>query len=186
MKEEVEKAIKVLQSGGVLIYPTDTVWGIGCDATNEQAVTRVFDIKQRSESKSLIILVDGIDMLQNYIPFIPEVIYGILNESKRPTTVVYDHPKGLAPNVVAQDDTVAIRIVKHQFCEDLIHHFGKPIVSTSANISNLKTPGSFSEIDHSLLNRVDYIVNLPQKESQNRASQIIKVNDLGEIEYIRK
>jgi len=186
MKEAIEKAIKVLESGGVLIYPTDTIWGIGCDATNAQAVSRVFDIKQRSESKSLIILVDSIDMLQHYIPAIPEVIYGILNDAKRPTTVVYDHPKGLAPNVVAQDDSVAIRIVKHQFCEELIHDFGKPIVSTSANISNHKAPGTFSEIDHSLLNRVDYIVNLPQKEAQNMASQIIKVNDRGEIEYIRK
>lgn len=186
MKEAVEQAIKVLKSGGVLIYPTDTVWGIGCDATNTRAVSRVFDIKQRSESKSLVILVDSIDMLQKYIPLITEVIYKILNEAKRPTTIVYDHPKGLAPNVVAQDDTVAIRIVKHKFCEVLIHNFGKPIVSTSANISNHPTPGSFSEIDHSLLKQVDYIVNLPQKEAQNMASQIIKVNDLGEIEYIRK
>lgn len=186
MKEEVEQAIKILESGGVLIYPTDTVWGIGCDATNERAVTRVFEIKQRSESKSLIILVDSMEMLQNYIPVIPEAVSRILSEAKRPTTVVYDHPKGLAPNVVAQDDTVAIRIVRHEFCKDLIRNFGKPIVSTSANISDQKTPGSFGEIDHSLLNRVDYIVNLPQKEPQNTASQIIKVNDLGEIEYIRK
>lgn len=186
MKAAVEQAIEVLKSGGVLIYPTDTVWGIGCDATNTQAVSRVFDIKQRSESKSLVILVDSIDMLQKYIPVVPDVIYRILNEAKRPTTIVYDHPKGLAPNVVAQDDTVAIRMVKHKFCEDLIHNFGKPIVSTSANISNHPTPATFSEIDHSLLKQVDYIVNLPQKEAQNMASQIIKVNDLGEIEYIRK
>lgn len=186
MTKEIENAIKVLRSGGVLIYPTDTIWGIGCDATNEKAVARIFDMKQRSESKSLILLVDGLAMLKRYVPKFPGIIKTFLEEAERPTTVIYDHPKGLATNVVAQDDTVAIRIVKHEFCAQLIRELGKPLVSTSANISGHPPPGDFHEIHPSLLNKADYIVNLPLMKSQNTASQIIKVNDLGKIEYLRK
>lgn len=186
MKGEIKSAIEVLRAGGVLIYPTDTIWGIGCDATNESAVARVFDMKQRSESKSLIILVDSLAMLKQYVPEFPAIINVFLQKAERPTTVIYNKPRGLAPNVVAQDDTVAIRMVKHEFCEQLIHQFGKPLVSTSANISGHPAPGDFHEIDPSLLNKADYIVNLPLKKSQNTASQIIKVNDLGKIEYLRK
>lgn len=186
MKVEIKSAVEVLRSGGTLIYPTDTIWGIGCDATNEKAVARVFDMKQRSESKSLIILVDGLAMLKQYVPEFPKIIDAFLQRATRPTTVIYNGPRGLAPNVIAGDDTVAIRIVKHEFCEQLIHEFGKPLVSTSANISGHPAPGDFDEIDPSLLNKADYIVNLPLKKSQNTASQIIKVNDLGKIEYLRK
>ena len=186
MKTEIENTIKVLASGGTLIYPTDTIWGIGCDATNEKAVAKVFDLKQRSESKSLIILVDSISMLQRYIPNIPDEITRFLNKTKKPTTVIYNHPNGLAGNVVAADNTVAIRIVQNEFCKALIKEFGKPIVSTSANFSNQPSATRFDEIDPLLLKQVDYIVNLPAVESKNAASQIIKVGDLGEIEYIRK
>ena len=186
MKTEIENTIKVLASGGTLIYPTDTIWGIGCDATNEKAVAKVFDLKQRSESKSLIILVDSISMLELYIPNIPDEITRFLNKTKKPTTVIYNHPNGLAGNVVAADNTVAIRIVQNEFCKALIKEFGKPIVSTSANFSNQPSATRFDEIDPLLLKQVDYIVNLPAVESKNAASQIIKVGDLGEIEYIRK
>ena len=186
MKTEIENAIKVLSSGGIIIYPTDTIWGIGCDATNDKAVAKVFDLKQRSESKSLITLVDDINMLQLYIPDIPDEIPNFLNKAKRPTTVIYSHPTGLAENVIAADNTVAIRIVQNKFCKALIHEFGGPIVSTSANFSNQPSPARFDEIDPLLLKQVDYIVNLPAVESKNTASQIIKVGDLGEIEYIRK
>ncbi len=186
MKTEIKNAIKVLASGGTIIYPTDTIWGIGCDATNEKAVAKVFGLKQRSESKSLIILVDSISMLQLYIPIIPDAILRFLNETKRPTTVIYKHPNGLASNVVAADNTVAVRIVQNEFCKVLIHEFGGPIVSTSVNFSNQPSPAQFDEIDPLLLKQVDYIVNLPAVESKNTASQIIKVGDLGEIEYIRK
>lgn len=186
MKTEIERAIKILSSGGIIIYPTDTIWGIGCDATNEKAVAKVFDLKQRSESKSLITLVDGINMLQLYIPNIPDEIPKFLNKAKRPTTVIYNHPTGLAENVIAADNTVAIRIVQNKFCKALIHEFGRPIVSTSANFSNRPSPARFDEIDPLLLKQVDYIVNLPAVESKKTASQIIKVGDLGEIEYIRK
>jgi len=186
MKTEIENTIKVLASGGTIIYPTDTIWGIGCDATNDKAVAKVFDLKQRSESKSLIILVDSISMLQLYIPDIPDEIPSFLNKTMRPTSVIYNDPKGLASNVVAADNTVAVRIVQNKFCKALIREFGGPIVSTSVNLSNQPSPARFDEIDPLLLKQVDYIVNLPAVESKSTASQIIKVGDLGEIEYIRK
>ncbi len=186
MKEEINQSLKTLASGGTLIYPTDTIWGLGCDATNQAAVKKIYKIKNRSESKSLIILVDGMDMLRTYVSFFPEVVDKFLQTSIKPTTVIYSHPKGLAPNVVAADDTVAIRIVQNDFCRALIREFGKPIVSTSANFSGAPSPSSLDEIDPLLLKQVDYIVNLPAAESKNAASQIIKLNDLGEIEFLRK
>lgn len=186
MKEEIKQSLKTLASGGTLVYPTDTIWGLGCDATNQAAVKKIYKIKNRSESKSLIILVDGIAMLQDYVDSIPAIILEFLKTSTKPTTVIYNHPKGLAPNVVATDDTVAIRIVQNDFCRALIREFGKPIVSTSANFSGAPSPSSLDEIDPLLLKQVDYIVNLPAAESKNTASQIIKLNDLGEIEFLRK
>jgi len=186
MKAAVENAIKILESGGAIIYPTDTIWGLGCDATSQEAVKKIYKIKNRSESKSLIILVDGMDMLKKYVNAIPTEIEKFLRNASKPTTVIYCHPTGLAPNVIAADDTVAIRIVQSDFCKALIQAFGKPIVSTSANFSNQPSPSSFDEIDPLLLKQVDYIVNLPAAESKNSASQIIKLNNLGEIEFLRK
>ena len=186
MITEIENTKKVLKSGGLILYPTDTIWGIGCDATSELAVSKVFEMKQRAESKSLILLVDSMEMLQQYISEIPSNITHFLQTTERPTSVIYKHPKGLAPNVIAADDTVAIRIVQSDFCKALIREFSKPIVSTSANFSNQPSPSSFDEIDPLLLKQVDYIVNLPAVESKNSASQIIKLNDLGEIEFLRK
>ena len=186
MKVEVNLSLKNLASGGTLIYPTDTIWGLGCDATNQVAVKKIYKIKNRSETKSLIILVDGMDMLVKYIGEVPEAIEKFLKTATKPTTVIYKHPKGLAANVIASDHTVAIRIVQSDFCKALIQEFGGPIVSTSANFSNQPSASSFEEIDPLLLKQVDYIVNLPAAESENSASQIIKLNDLGEIEFLRK
>jgi len=185
MRDEINRALKVLKSGGTLIYPTDTIWGLGCDATNTKAVEKIYKIKNRPDSKSLIILVDGMEMLKEYISFVPEKVLEFLNTTKRPTTVVYNQPLGLAPNVVAYDDTVAIRIVQNNFCKALISELGKPIVSTSANFSGAPTPSGLHEIVPLLLKQVDYIVNLPAAESIITASQIIKLNDLGEIEFLR-
>ena len=186
MKAAVENAIKILESGGAIIYPTDTIWGLGCDATSQTAVKKIYKIKNRSESKSLIILVDGMEMLKKYVNAVPTEIEKFLRNASKPTTVIYCNPTGLAPNVIAADDTVAIRIVQSDFCKALIQAFGKPIVSTSANFSNQPSPSSFDEIDPLLLKQVDYIVNLPATEAKNSASQIIKLNDLGEIEFLRK
>ncbi|NOQ92402.1 MAG: threonylcarbamoyl-AMP synthase [Flavobacteriaceae bacterium] len=186
MNSEVLKAKQVLKQNGIIIYPTDTIWGIGCDATNKVAVAKIYKLKQRTETKSLIVLVDSWVMLEEYISKIPAKVSCIITGSSKPTSVVYDNPKGLAKNVIANDNTVAIRIVKDEFCKALIHQFGKPIVSTSANVSGKSAPKSFDEIEVSLLNKADYVVNLHREKTQKTASQIVKVDSSGKIEFIRK
>ncbi|PID70905.1 MAG: threonylcarbamoyl-AMP synthase [Flavobacteriales bacterium] len=169
----------------VILYPTDTVWGLGCDATSEEAVSKIYKIKKRSESKSLVILVDGLAKLKKIVKHIPEKALEILNDSKRPTTIIYNNPQKLAKNVIAKDNTVAIRIVQDEFCQQLIAQFGKPIVSTSANVSGNPTPQSFKEIDNSILDAVDYVVNLHQDKICSTPSRIIKINDTGNVDVIR-
>jgi L-threonylcarbamoyladenylate synthase len=185
MQQELKNSLKVLNQKKLLLYPTDTVWGIGCDATSEEAVAKVFEIKQRSESKSLVILVDSFDMLQKYIPKVPKAVIELLSKATNPTTIIYDNPVGLAKNVAAADNTVAIRMVQHEFCRELIHLFGKPIVSTSANISGNPTPKSFDEIEKSILDSVDYVVNLQRDEVNEKSSTILKVNENGDITVLR-
>lgn len=186
MQKEIEIAVSTLRNVGTIVYPTDTIWGLGCDALSLKAVEKVYKIKNRPDSKSLIILVDGMEMLKTYITDIPLELMAFLSTANKPTTVIYKNPQGLARNVVAADDSVAIRIVQNDFCKTLIREFGKPIVSTSANFSGRPSPGSFNEIDSLLLKKADYIVNLPAIETKNKASQIIKLNDLKEIEFLRK
>ncbi|PKP11173.1 MAG: threonylcarbamoyl-AMP synthase [Bacteroidetes bacterium HGW-Bacteroidetes-3] len=186
MKIEIKNSLKTLKQKEILLYPTDTVWGIGCDATSKEAVAKVFDIKQRSESKSLVILVDGLEMLQKYIPKVSKAVLELLSKTTNPTTIIYDNPVGLAKNVVATDDTVAIRIVQNEFCRQLIHLFGKPIVSTSANISGNPTPKSFKEIEPSILESIDYVVNLQREEVNEKSSTILKVSENGEITVLRQ
>jgi L-threonylcarbamoyladenylate synthase len=185
LKREIEISIKILKSGGTLIYPTDTVWGLGCDATDRKAVSKIFTIKQREESKSLIVLVDSFAMLQRYVPAIQNAILEILKTGTNPTTVIYNNPMGLAQNVISSDNTVAIRIVKDGFCQELIKQFDRPIVSTSANISGRPTPKSFKEIDTSLLDAVDYVVNLPQNKPTKTPSTILKIGNSGQLVVIR-
>ena len=186
MKNEIENSLKILQNNQVLLYPTDTVWGIGCDATCEEAVNTIFKIKQRSESKSLIILVDSLEMLKRYISKIPISVIKVLATSTKPTTIIYNNPVGLAKNVVASDNTVAIRIPQNEFCKQLITAFGKPIVSTSANVSGDKTPKSFKEISQAILDSVDYVVNLQREEENDKSSTILKIAENGEIIVLRK
>ena len=186
MKATEEKALETLQNEGVILYPTDTVWGIGCDATNKTTVRKIFDIKQRNESKSLVILVDSFEMLQQYVGKIPEVVVAFLKNTTKPTTVIFKKPIKLAANVIAADNTVAIRITNDSFCQKLIRKFKKPIVSTSANISGNDTPKTFKEIDSSILDAVDYVVNLRQNELSSQPSVIVKINEIGEIEIIRE
>ncbi len=185
MKQELNNALESLQNKGILLYPTDTVWGIGCDATDKNAVEKVFNIKQRSESKSLIILVDSLEMLEQYIDEVPDTLLEILKKFNRPTTVIYKNPTGLAKNVIAIDNTVAIRIVQDKFCKKLIKRFGKPIVSTSANISGEPAPTSFKEIDISILDTVDYVVNLQHDKKTKATSRIIMINKDGLVKVIR-
>lgn len=186
MEIEIENTLKILNKNKLILYPTDTVWGIGCDATNSKAVQKIYQLKQRDESKSLVILVDSIKMLNQYINIIPKKVTKILSEAKKPTTIVYGKTEGLAKNVIAKDNTVAIRIVQDKFCEELIKQFGKPIVSTSANISGESTPKSFKEISPKILKGVDYIVNLHHEKININPSCIIKLNDDGSIKIIRE
>jgi len=182
----IHKTITILKQSKTILYPTDTVWGIGCDATDDKAVEKIYKIKQRLESKSLILLVDSWEMLLNYVDVVPEKVSCILTGSSKPTTVIYSNPISLAQNVIASDNTVAIRIVTEGFAHDLIQEFGKPIVSTSANISGEPSPKSFEEINPTLLDKVDYIVNLPLENKNGITSQIVKVHSDGKVEFLRK
>ena len=172
---KTSKILFFLNKGSTILYPTDTVWGLGCDATNEAAVKKIYKLKNREESKSLIILVDSIEMLQNHVESIPEKALETLRTSVKPTTIIYNNPKRLASNAIASDNTIAIRIPKDEFCIQLIKEFGKPIVSTSANVSGEPTPKSFSEISEAILKNVDYVVDLHQEKIAEKSSTILKI-----------
>ncbi len=181
----IKEAVNFLQKNKTILYPTDTVYGIGCDATNEKAVAKIYKIKQRAESKSLIILVNSFEMLQDYVEYIPTKIIEYLQSATNPTTVIYNNPKNLAKNVVANDNTIAIRIVTKGFVYDLLNKFKKPIVSTSANISGEPTPKDFKSISKSIIKNVDYVVSLPNQTNTKKTSTIIKLID-DEIQFLRK
>ena len=186
MKEHIDSAIKVLKEGGVILYPTDTIWGLGCDATNEAAVEKIFKIKQRSDSKSLITLVADLDMVGRYVKEIPEIALQLVEVNDKPMTIIYPGAMGLAKNVVAEDGTAGIRIPEHEFCHQLIYKFRRAIVSTSANISGTPAPTTFEEIPQEIKDAVDYIVPKEFEGNCTRcASQIIKVGLGSEIEIIR-
>lgn len=194
-KEVINEAVKVLRGGGVILYPTDTVWGIGCDATNEKAVARVFEIKKRSGAKSLVLLACDLDMVAMHVKEIPNIAIDLVEVNDAPMTIIYPGAQYLAPNVIAEDGTVGIRIpcVKDEtaqgggaFCRELVRRLRKPLVSTSANISGEPTPVNFKEISEEIKSAVDYTV--PKQLEQGatgKASQIIKIGLGGEVEIIR-
>lgn len=184
MQIEIKNSNQILTDGKTILYPTDTVWGIGCDATNSDTVSKVYKIKDREESKSLVVLVSSLHMLSKYV-LVSKSAKKILKERAKPTTVIYQNPKGIAKNVIASDNSVAIRIVQDEFCRKLIKRFGKPIVSTSANSSSKPTPKSFKEIEPSILQHVDYIVNLHRNKECNKPSSIIKIEKDGSTRIIR-
>jgi len=186
MQTEINKALNILNQGGIILYPTDTVWGIGCDATNSEAVKKIYALKKREETKSMVCLVNNTEMLKIYIDTIPVAALNIIKESQKPTTIIYNNPKGVAKNLVANDNTLAIRVVKNTFCDELIKNLKKPLVSTSANISGNHTPKSFAEISEQILKGVDYIVNLPDEKSEAKPSAIIKLANDGSVTFIRK
>ncbi|CAL2102938.1 Sua5 YciO YrdC YwlC family protein [Tenacibaculum sp. 190130A14a] len=181
----LQEIVDKLKEGKTILYPTDTVWGLGCDATNEDAVKKIYTIKNRAESKSLIILVSSISMLKEFVEEIPEKAIRILKSATKPTTIIYQNPKGLAVNTIASDNTIAIRIPDSEFCVQMIESFGKPVVSTSANISGEPTPKSFSEMSNAILNSVDYVVNLQQDKVNEKSSTILKI-DGDDIIVIRE
>lgn len=187
MKEEVLKVVEQLKNGKTILYPTDTIWGIGCDATNEKAIERIFEIKKRDKSKSLIVLVDSDRMLDNYLKEIPEMAWDIIDFVTKPTTIIYDSPRNFPSNLLAQDGSLAIRMVKEGFCHNLIKAFGKPIVSTSANISGEPSATTIEKVNEEIKRNVDFIVNLSQFNTlDNQPSSILKLSNNGEIKIIRK
>lgn len=184
---DVETSLKVIQSGGLILYPTDTIWGIGCDATNEQAVDKIFALKQRPETKSMIVLLADEKELLQYVAHVDLQVFDYLKKVQKPTTVIYEGAIGLAPNVINTDGTVAIRIVKEPFCKHLIKRLRKPIVSTSANLSGDPSPATFKDISSAIWQGVDYIVQYRQNDQTVHApSAIIKWNRDASVTVIRE
>lgn len=186
IKTEINTTINALKNGGIILYPTDTVWGIGCDAQNSEAIKKIYALKQRAETKSMICLVANLTMLSRYINEIPEAAVSILKTISRPTTIIYNNPKFLAENIIAEDNTIAIRIPNEDFCQQLLKAYDGAIVSTSANISGHPTPQSFNEISKDIIKGVDYVVNLHQEKTNTNPSKIIKVNSDGSLKIIRE
>ena len=185
--DDLLKALEVLRSGGSILYPTDTIWGLGCDATNTKAVDNIYRIKQRIESKSLIILVSDFEHISNWVEEIPEVAADLIRLIENPLTIIYSNAKNLPENVIASDGTIGIRVVKEPFCIELIRLFGKPIISTSANISGEPAPVTFSHISNQILGSVDYIVKYKQQLlTQSKASTIIRLMETGEYVILRQ
>ena len=185
MQNEINKALEVLRDGGLILYPTDTVWGIGCDANNAEAVKKVYELKQREDSKALICLVADDRMLKKYVKKVPEVAYNILDVTEDPITIIYDDAQNLAENLIAEDKTIAIRIPNDDFCFQLLRRFNGAIVSTSANISGQPTPKSYKEISEEVLKGVDYVVNLHREKISTKPSSIIKLGNDGTVKVIR-
>ena len=185
-EQELWKTVEILRSGGTILYPTDTIWGIGCDATNFEAVENIYKLKHRVESKSLIVLLDDESKLYDYVETVPEISFDLINSLDRPTTIIYSKAKNLASNVVAPDGSIAIRVTKDLFCRELINLFGKPIVSTSANISGDPSPVIYRDVPDDLLNGVDYIVNLYHgRMNSPKPSTIIRLFENGEFIIVR-
>lgn len=201
MNETMTEALETLRKGGIILYPTDTIWGLGCDATNPEAVARIYAIKKRSDSKSLVLLADSLDTVGRFVREIPDMAIELVEVNDRPMTIIYpgaicgkSPEEGgkadrhfLAYNTVAEDGSVGIRVPMMEFCRNLVFKLGRPVVSTSANMSGEPSPQSFAEIPEDIKNAVDYIVDpFLEKESTGQASQIIKVGLKGEIEIIRR
>lgn len=186
-EQEVEKAVQVLRRGGTILYPTDTVWGLGCDATNEAAVQELFRIKSRPDNKSMIVLVGSERDILQYVAAPDLAVFDFLHQQSRPTTVVFDHAIGLPENLVSADGSIAIRIVQDEFCRHLVKRLQKPLVSTSANKSGQPTPQTFSEIPDEIKQQVDHVVQWRQNDTTKaQPSQIIRWKSDGTYEFIRK
>lgn len=186
MIEELKKAQEVLYNGGLILYPTDTIWGIGCDATNEEAVKRVYELKKRVDSKAMLVLVDNPAKLQFYVREVPEVAWDLVELAEKPLTIIYPGARNLASNLVAEDGSIGIRLTREAFSRSLCERFRKAIVSTSANVSGAPSPKNFSEISPEILNGVDYVVNFRREETAPAApSSIIKLGLNGQVQIIR-
>ncbi len=185
--DDIMNALRVLRAGGVILYPTDTIWGLGCDATNALAVRKIFDIKQRDDSKSLIILVNSVSMLERYVVNPPEVALQMAGLSQKPLTIVYDRGRSLAEGVASADGSVGVRICSELFCDELITAFRKPIISTSANLSGTDAPALFDEISGEIISAADYVCQYRQYDrSRYPASSVIRVSGNGAVKILRE
>lgn len=187
LREEVAKALKVVQDGGIILYPTDTIWGIGCDASNTEAVQKIYQLKQRDESKSMIILLDNDNKLLSYVREVPDIAYDLIEFAENPLTLILSGAKNISPALINADGSIGIRVVKHEFCEQLIQRLRKPLVSTSANISGKPSPKNFTAIDDEIISGVDYVVDLKQYDlREKKQSTIMKLEADGRFNFIRK
>lgn len=185
-RADLDEALKTLKQGGIILYPTDTVWGIGCDATNAEAVAKIYALKQRADAKSMLVLVDSIPALERIIPDIPEVGYDLVELATKPLTIIYDKASGVAPALIAEDGSLGVRLTQEAFSSALCRALRRPLVSTSANISGEPTPLRFSAISQEIIDGVDYVVGYRQSDAQNSPpSQIIKLGSNGEVKIIR-
>ena len=185
--EDIQQAVQTMRSGGIILYPTDTVWGIGCDARNAEAVKRVFALKRRDDSKALICLVDSANRMQQYSRSIPDVAWDLIDYAQNPLTLIVDGALNLAPNLVAQDGSIAIRVTRERISHDLCYRFQKAVVSTSANLSGQPAPRNFMEISPEIIQGVDYVMKARQNDvTKGKPSQIVKISKDGQITFIRK
>lgn len=187
LKDEVAKSLAVVQQGGIILYPTDTIWGLGCDATNTEAVKKIYALKQRDEAKSVIVLLDTDNKLAGYVQDVPDIAYELIEYAEHPLTLVMPGAKNLSPAVINADGTVGIRVAKHPFCQQLIQRLRKPLVSTSANISGQPSPPNFSQISPEIIAGVDYVVDFEQQDTTpKRPSTIMRLDASGRFEFLRR
>lgn len=187
IEREAQNAAEVIHKGGIIVYPTDTIWGIGCDATDEKAVEKVFALKKRAESKSLIVLVGSEQGLLRTVKTVPEPAWDILKYSERPVTIIYDHPVGVAKNALAQDGSLGIRVTSDPFCRRLLELIKRPLISTSANVSGQPSPACFAEIDPGIRSGADYVVDYRRDDTRKaQASTVLKLTDDCRITVIRE
>lgn len=187
LRDEVKNALDVVNQGGIILYPTDTIWGLGCDATNTEAIQKIYALKQRAQEKSMIILLDTENKLESYIRDVPAIAYDLIEFAENPLTLVMPGAKNLSPDLIAADGSVGVRVSKHPFCQQLIQRLRKPLVSTSANISGQPSPQNFSQISDEIITGVDYVVDIDQHDlSIKRPSTIMRLDPDGKFEFIRK
>ncbi len=185
--DDINKALEVLRAGGLILYPTDTIWGIGCDATNPEAVAKIYSLKQREDTKSMLVLVDVPMRIQGYVDRIPDVAWDLMEVADKPLTIIFDNAKNLATNLIAADGTIGIRVTSELFSKELCARFKRPIVSTSANISGEPSPRFFGEVPDHIIKNVDYTVQFRQEETKPATpSSIIKLGSSGEVKIIRQ
>jgi L-threonylcarbamoyladenylate synthase len=187
LRDEVKKAFEIVQQGGIILYPTDTIWGIGCDASNTEAIEKIFALKQRAQEKSMIILLDTENKLESYVKDVPAIAYDLIEFAENPLTLVMPGAKNISPALIAGDGSVGVRVSKHPFCQQLIQRLRKPLVSTSANISGHPSPQNFMQISADIIEGVDYVVDIDQQDvSVKKPSTIMRLDPSGMFEFIRK